>query len=237
MKSPNQTVWKLEFEETFQQYYYLNTEDNSISFDSPCEVSHRQPSNNTFLNHLKKKTSTSLLDCCFSRSALSTAAPAVPAVPAPSAPRRRLVLSKIGSALSIRTSKLRESTNSQSPTGSMATLVNTKSSTDNAVETPLAPPEKASSIISGLNDDYLLESPVNLVPYNSDMDSILSDESIRSYYSNINSNEIYYEHDDSLPRNRDSDYYTYEDDLEEPSYDKEQERQELRLQFMRELEI
>lgn len=235
MKSHNQTVWKLEFDETFQQYYYLNTEDNSVSFDSPCEVSHRQPANNTFLNHLKKKTSSSLLDCYFSRS---SSASSTPAVPAPSATKRRSVLSKIGSALSIRTSKSRESNNSLSATESMATLVNTKLHPENVPEAPaFASFEKTNSIISGLNDDYLLESPVNLVPYNSDMDSILSDESIHSYYSNINSNEIYYEEEENLPRSTDNYYYTYEDDLDEPSYDKEQERQELRLQFMRELEI
>ncbi|CAI5760340.1 unnamed protein product [Candida verbasci] len=34
--------WKLEYDTTLNQYYYVNLLDNSISFDSPCEVNHRK---------------------------------------------------------------------------------------------------------------------------------------------------------------------------------------------------
>ena len=37
MHDSNNT-WKQEYDPILQQYYYVNLLDNSISFDSPCEV-------------------------------------------------------------------------------------------------------------------------------------------------------------------------------------------------------
>ncbi|CAX40625.1 conserved hypothetical protein [Candida dubliniensis CD36] len=46
MHNSNNT-WKQEYDPILQQYYYVNLSDNSISFDSPCEV----------INHKKSTTS------------------------------------------------------------------------------------------------------------------------------------------------------------------------------------
>lgn len=83
------------------------------------------------------------------------------------------------------------------------------------------------SIISGLDDEYLLENPINyrgvtrknfFNGYQSDEES-LSEESIHSYYYELSGEE----------------FYEYE---EESVYDleKEKERLELRMQIRQELE-
>ena len=44
--------WKLEYDSILQQYYYINLLDNSISFDSPCEVMNHKKSSSTNKNYL-----------------------------------------------------------------------------------------------------------------------------------------------------------------------------------------
>lgn len=92
------------------------------------------------------------------------------------------------------------------------------------------------SIISGF-DEILLQPAFNLDKYNlEDAESILSDDSIHSYYSDINQNDVYYDYiyDNyslhQVPNNEVQ--YNYDDD-----YNKEKERLELRLQFQKELQI
>lgn len=78
-----------------------------------------------------------------------------------------------------------------------------------------------------LEDSYMLEDPLDL--YNSDVESVSSDESIQSFYLELLANEIYYDYEHSVYYDQKSIQYINED------YDKEKERHELRLQIMKEL--
>lgn len=114
----------------------------------------------------------------------------------------------------------------------------------------------SSSIISGLDDEYLLQPAFNINKFNTgstmdndDLDSLTSNESIRSYYSNINNYDIYddvshnYNYNYNYNQNYDYDYNNEnnengdEDAIEDEIYDKERERIELRMQFLKEMEI
>ena len=46
MHDSNNT-WKQEYDPILQQYYYVNLLDNSISFDSPCEVINHKSTTST----------------------------------------------------------------------------------------------------------------------------------------------------------------------------------------------
>ncbi|CAK9442297.1 uncharacterized protein LODBEIA_P60400 [Lodderomyces beijingensis] len=48
--------WQLDWDPTLQQHYYTNLQDGTISFDSPCEVSHRKRKNSLF-NGIKRRVS------------------------------------------------------------------------------------------------------------------------------------------------------------------------------------
>lgn len=91
-----------------------------------------------------------------------------------------------------------------------------------------APPKDSDvrSIISGL-DEYILQPSFNLNPTKlgelSDAESVSSDDLIHSYYSD-------YARDAAYP-------YYYEEETHTESYERQQERLELRAQFLKELEI
>lgn len=97
---------------------------------------------------------------------------------------------------------------------------------DPVVPVTLAAPQHFdySMALSG-EDSFMLENPLNL--YNLDASSVLSDESIQLFYSNIETNDIYYDYEHSV-------YYD-DKSLQYENYDKEQERHELRLQILKEL--
>lgn len=82
------------------------------------------------------------------------------------------------------------------------------------------------------DDEFLLDNPLNLRnfagtsgAYNSEEESI-SSESINSYYSELDNNAFYYDYPESIYSN-----------IPITDHEKEKEREELRLQFMNELEI
>lgn len=213
----SQSVWKLKFDETFQQYYYINTVDNSISFDLPCEVKSKNVSGSSKLkNHLKRISPTVTRNNSSSGSSSSSS-------------KRPSLLTKIGSALSIKSSKSDSSSiksAEEEPEPLELDVMDDSASTltDNK------------SIITGF-DEVLLQPAFNLNKYNTDdMLSILSDESIHSYYSDINQNDVYYDYiydNYSLHQVPNVEHkYNYDND-----YNKEKERLELRLQFQKELEI
>lgn len=78
-----------------------------------------------------------------------------------------------------------------------------------------------------MEDSFMLEDPLNL--YNSDVESVSSDESIQSFYLELLTNEIYFDYEQSVYYDDKALQYIDED------YDKEKERHELRLQIMKEL--
>lgn len=77
-------------------------------------------------------------------------------------------------------------------------------------------------------DDYMLDEPLNLYnsEYNSDTSSISSSESIQSFYLELLPNAIYFDYEQSV---------YYDDKSVVDDFDKEQERLELRMQFLKEL--
>ncbi|PVH19494.1 hypothetical protein CXQ85_003340 [Candidozyma haemuli] len=95
--------------------------------------------------------------------------------------------------------------------------------------------------LSGMpNESYMLEKAFNLYPNENDVASISSDESIQSFYSDIVANSVYYDYarsvycDEKPPIEEDSDLQR-ENAFFNDDYEKELERQELRLQIMKEL--
>ncbi|EGW29927.1 uncharacterized protein SPAPADRAFT_52778 [Spathaspora passalidarum NRRL Y-27907] len=61
--------WKLVYDETLQQYYYLNIYENTISFDTPCEVNYK-PKRHFSLPGLIKRKSSSSHSYCYSKPSL-----------------------------------------------------------------------------------------------------------------------------------------------------------------------
>lgn len=220
--------WKMQYDSTMQQYYYVNTKDNTVSFDLPCEVSHKKESSKqkSFFNLKRKNTQES--QCQMSRS---------------DSGKKRNVLSKIGSVLSIRSSKSHES-NDDSPispiTSGTKAFASKRSSDDYIINgnykiTPydkVDNDEDTTSILTRIDDEYLLDNPANFKNfagtsinyYESDLESVSSSESIQSYYSDLNS---YYYQSENEGSTRDLNL----------SFDKDEERRQLRLQMLQELEI
>ncbi|ODV65638.1 hypothetical protein HYPBUDRAFT_153858 [Hyphopichia burtonii NRRL Y-1933] len=189
MTVEDQTIWKFKYDDTFKQYYYINTKDNSISFDLPCEVKNTSSNNTSFINHIMSKKSHH-----------------------PRSNTSKNLLHRISSAFSLKLSKSNEE---KKPA---MLLPQTRSHQDDI------------SLMSGLGDEFLLQPSFNLNKYNTnspaDSQSILSyddeiydDESIHSYYSDLNNYEVYQD----------------EEDMKE-EFNKYKERMELRLQFIKELE-
>ncbi|EGV66670.1 hypothetical protein PSN45_002715 [Yamadazyma tenuis] len=170
--------WKLQFDSTLNQYYYLDTKTNTISFDCPAEV--KRTKKQSLLRRLSFKSKKS---------------------------NESLITATCSDALSKNSTNSTSSYTSQSSTSS----------------TPSQPQPKQTPFF---DDEYLLNNPTNFRNFagtslaqadgfHDDVSSIDS-ESVITYYSELN-HDIYAE-----------DYY---------SFDKEKERIELRLQFMKELSV
>ncbi|CAH2355594.1 hypothetical protein CLIB1423_29S00650 [[Candida] railenensis] len=237
-------MWTRAYDSDLQQYYFINDEDNSISYDSPCEVQYtpeiKSVKSGPFSSLKRKKSSSSATSSCCNFSKKSPSSASVSSSSSSSS-----VLSKITSVLSRKSSNSgNKSKNSISrsmsaSSSSSQTLNNEEYSEEvfNQYNLPIetmksldfntASFEDSNSIISGLDDEYLLENPINyrgnvgknfFNGYQSDEES-LSEESIHSYYYE-NSGEEYYEYEDES-------VYDFE---------KEKERLELRMQIRQELE-
>lgn len=128
------------------------------------------------------------------------------------------LISKITSALSLRKLKSAESKNE-----SCLSVSSGSEFADSYYTPPLVNPQMHLT----LEDSYMLETPLNL--YNSDVSSVSSDESVQSFFSNIESNDIYFDHEHSIYYDSKSLQYIEND------FDKERERHELRLQIFKEL--
>ncbi|KAK6458354.1 uncharacterized protein RJT20DRAFT_31081 [Scheffersomyces xylosifermentans] len=174
--------WKLQYDSALNQYYYMNTEDGSVTFDMPCEVSHTPSINSSmskhgFLSKLKRSASSSVCPLNTDMKKRDSASGSV--------------LSKIGTALSLKSSKSRDSSISSESSyearrssGSIYTPNNTSittsvtstdmhsaaaSSTGYLTETSveLQSPgtihtaSDVSSVITGLDDEFLLNNLTN----------------------------------------------------------------------------
>lgn len=76
------------------------------------------------------------------------------------------------------------------------------------------------------DDSFLLESGLNLLNCDLDAVSVMSDESIQSFYSELQVNDVFYD---------DAQLVYYDEKLGAKPDDLEQERLELRLQILKEL--
>ncbi|RLV84835.1 hypothetical protein JA9_000338 [Meyerozyma sp. JA9] len=229
MVCPNKQ-WSLQYDEILGQYYYINTQDNSMSFDLPCEVHYTpdQRKAKNLLGHFRKKSAS---DPCVRTTSVASSAS--------SASRKRSILSRIGSALS------RSSQSSPSPSSqSSQSLQSSKSQSEQvSSQQPTYTQTSASessdfttenfAAMGGFEDEYLLYNPSNLRNfagtsggYNSEEEQSISSESVNTYYSELDNNDFYYDYPESI--------FSESGPVD---YDKEKEREELRLQFMNELEI
>lgn len=241
-------MWQRDYDADLQQYYFTNTDDNTISYDLPCEVQYtpeikrEKSSSSSYFPSLKKKKSatssssstSSSSGCPFTESTKSTSS-------ASSMSTSSSVLSKITSVLSRKSSICSQKSKSSSQkrktalsrsssrtlSGEASEYVEDNSKTHSF---NVAAYDDSNSVISGLDDEFLLEDSVNygyqskpiqrnyINGYNSD--NSMSEESIHSYYSELARDSYYYEYD------------------EESVYDfeKEKERLELRIQMQQELE-
>lgn len=184
-------MWTQAYDGDLKQYYYINEDDQSISYDLPCEVQYtpeaKMNTKPSYFPTLKKRLSDTSshgksLQCPWTASKQS---------------RSTSVFSRISSVLS-RKSSLGSNNSSQRSSLSTNTVVNEKPQW----AYPRAPVlSEASSIISG-DDDYLIESPIYrrsgnyLSGYASDPS--LSEESIHSYYSELVCDEIQYDFEESI---------------------------------------
>ncbi|RLV91183.1 hypothetical protein JA1_004077 [Spathaspora sp. JA1] len=155
--------WKLVYDETLQQYYYLNVYENTISFDSPCEVNHK-PKRHFSLPSLIKRKSSSSTSYCYANK--------------PSLYRR------LSNALSIKSNKSNEQINTTN--NSNSTLTETKDDMITGVDdeyflTNVANFKNFAGTSSIIGSDYSIDS---------DLEEPLSeDEEIHSYYANIYDDE------------------------------------------------
>lgn len=238
MKSENlNNPWKLQYDEVLEQYHYINVIDNTITFDLPCEV-HYTPEliRPRSIFHKKKRASSSWmlgLEMCKQTSWGSSDSSLL------ETSKKKTLLAKLGSVLRYRhRSEVAEAdviaardTDEQSGIAEesddeMSDVNNYNY--DRTMGTSTDSFRDVNSMISGLDDAYLLDKSTNSKNFAGT--SVVNDADYESFSSNSSSNSIhsYYS---NLP-------YEYEEiDGSELDYDKERERYELRLQFREELEI
>lgn len=231
MGCPNKQ-WSLQYDEILGQYYYINTRDNSMLFDLPCEV-HYTPDQRKAKNILGNFRKKSASDPCVRTTSVASSAS--------SASRKRSILSRIGSALSrsSHSSPFASSQSSQSlqSVNSQPKLMQVTSQhptyTQTSASESLDFTTENFAAMGGFEDEYLLFNPSNLRNfagtsggYNSEEEQSISSESVNTYYSELDNNDFYYDYPESIFS-----------EAGPADYDKEKEREELRLQFMNELEI
>lgn len=223
--------WKLQYDEILQQYHYINVIDNTVTFDLPCEVNYTpELIRPRTIFHLRRRTSA------------DTGRRRPETVSVEEHGRKKTIFGKLGSMLRHRTS--RDGTGSEHASDASVESLDSGLYDDETSESVehidggnyrydlartggFGSLDDLNSMISGLDDEFLLHNPTNLKNFagtsittnGSDMESVDSSESIHSYYSNL---PYYYEE--------------LEQDVD-LSFDKEQERLELRLQFREELQI
>ncbi|KAK6198025.1 uncharacterized protein RJT21DRAFT_54061 [Scheffersomyces amazonensis] len=273
--------WTLKYDNSLNQYYYINNIDQSITFDLPCEVNHTpyssmSSSKGKFLSKLKRNSSSTgtVSSGCLTNSNSNSNS-------------NTSVLSKISSVLSLRSSKSHDSTirhesiqeeepivvkQSQAtiPTSNSATYTPPNSSLESSFNISLEEinnneNDDNSSIISGLDDEYLINNYSNfrnfagtslvnspsrmtmIEDYDVEEEEYDEQESINSYESEFEE-EVHSFYDDyNTSYIPDDSYYYYHpqdeqqqtpiptDEIHKYNVDKELERRDLRLQILKEL--
>jgi len=191
--------WKLQYDSSLHEYYYVNTVTNDISFDLPSEVKHKKS--------------------FFKRCDIS-------------------ILSKLSLKLSQKSNRSEDSvekdldlTRSLSQTTSTNTIEGTESPT---IATNLSTPKLEYPIVDNtivdFNDESLIESSIFNTNYefDSELESIDSNDVVSFDGNNYEYTNHY-----------NVDEYYQEEDVDKQLFDweKENERMQLRLQMLRELEI
>lgn len=203
-------MWQQKFDHNLQLNYYVNLDDGLISFDLPCEV------------QIQKKLPK----------------------------QKENILHRITSALTLRRlsskasdDELQQGLSVESESG--FTTADQSPSEPNGHLLPMSGPplplgEKSISRMP--SDSYLLEKAFNLQPHENEVASVSSDESIQSFYLDIAANDMYYDYDrtvycDEKPfiSGNGKNNLPLENNLINDDYEKELERQELRLQILKEL--
>ncbi|CUM64166.1 uncharacterized protein PRCAT00001759001 [Priceomyces carsonii] len=209
-------VWKLEFDQTLEQYYYINLQTNAVSFDLPCEVSRKHDPINAkqrrkFSSLKRKSYDNSEQALRQSRSNES---------------RKRSVISKISSAFSFKTKSRDSASSSDEKYTATKYDSNPLVSSDNSNKTSTENIDSNSMYEAKIDDEYLLDNPesfrnfagTSIAYYDSEVDSIDSEESIQSYY-------VSKDYDTSIYSGPDLDF------------DKINERREIRSQLLKELDV
>lgn len=229
--------WKLQYDEVLEQYHYINVIDNTITFDLPCEVNYTpeliKPRS---IFHIKKRSNSSRilgLEMCKQTSWGSSDSSLL------ETSKKKSLLGKLGSVLRHKhrpevadidviaaKETEKETYNTEESDEEMSDVNNYNYDRTIGVSTESF--GDVDSMISGLDDAYLLDKSSNLKNFAGT--SVNNDAYYESFSSNSSSNSIhsYYS---NLP-------YEYQEiDGSALDYDKERERYELRLQFREELEI
>lgn len=139
------------------------------------------------------------------------------------------LLQRITSALSLRRSKSEECPISKNEEETYTTAATSLQNSPEPKEEPSLP-INMSRVPS---ESYLLEKAFNLHPHEGDVASISSDELIQSFYSDIVANDVYYDYARLVYCDGDSE--EKEQGFFNEDYEKELEREELRLQMIKEL--
>ncbi|KAG7664045.1 uncharacterized protein J8A68_002423 [[Candida] subhashii] len=129
--SSSNSSYKLQYDSILQQYYYVNLNDNTITFDSPCEVNHT-------IQHKKHSIIPKLLRRKLSSPSLCNYTTTTTEQHPPSLYRR------ISNALSIKSNK---STSQE--------LITTTTKSIQQSE------EQESRVIEGIDDEYLINNVTN----------------------------------------------------------------------------
>ena len=209
----NSGLWRTEFDPILNQVYYVNCEDGSVSFDLPCEVQNapKRNSNSGFFSRISSK-----LSLHRSRNPKNLSCPVYgEVVKTHSAPS-----SEVSDSSSESGSESYISDQSEAVSDSQSLTQNTKSYAFSPDPT------------SYPNDDvvprnaYLADQAFRLEEHE-DAASIVSEESIQSFYHELPRSEIYFDHENAV--------YVDKHLCRDVDFDKEQERYEFRQQMMREL--
>lgn len=186
MHDSNNT-WKQEYDPILQQYYYVNLLDNSISFDSPCEViNHKKSTTSTntsisksfFMPFKRSSSYTSEKDskkqCKFTinKSTATTATSTSTSTTDNKKGSNYSLYRCLSSALSLKKTKSNESTNSSTTNTNSQSMSSDTLNESTTIITPMATPSASmttdiSEIIdqntlldvdAHIDDDYLLNN-------------------------------------------------------------------------------
>lgn len=143
------------------------------------------------------------------------------------------LLQRITSALSLRRSKSEECPISKNEEKAYTTAATSLQNSPEPKEEPSLPINTSMVPSMVPSESYLLEKAFNLQPHEDDVASISSDELIQSFYSDIVANDVYYDYARLVYCDGDSE--EKEQGFFNENYEKELEREELRLQMIKEL--